>query len=393
MLRRMHIDVPVSVRNQTSGDVFRLILARRAATKAEIAQATGLASSTVTHALNRLIGDGYIAKEVGLARRDAARGRPSDVFRPIPTGRHTAAIDFGHGHIRVALGNDLGDALGETVVPMNVDIEANEAMDVGADCVRDLKSKYRVADLSCVVAGIPGPLDQETGVVCSATILSSWVGLVPALELGNRLGAPVHVENDAALGAYGELVDGAGRGHQDFVYVKASHGIGAGLVLKGDLFKGAGGLAGEIGHTRLPNRNELCRCGNRGCLEAVISVDSITSQIIHTHPHLAAGVATIGDNNDPVTSRLLESAGRTLGAVLAPFCNLLNPSALILGGELGAHSIPLLEGVRLAINNDAQPAIAAGVSVLAAELGSRAELVGGLRLASLMVRTNLDLAI
>ena len=112
-------------------------------------------------------------------------------------------------------------------------------------------------------------MDQRTGTVRSPTILSSWVGLAPAQELEERVGVPVHVENDAVLGAYGERQLGAGRDHSDFLYVKASGGIGASMVLDGAVYAGAYGLAGEIGHTQLPGHTELCRCGNRGCLEAV----------------------------------------------------------------------------------------------------------------------------
>lgn len=94
----------------------------------------------------------------------------------------------------------------------------------------------------------------------------------------------VHAENDAFLGAYGELRHGAGRGLEEFLYVKVSHGIGACPVINGRPYHGATGIAGEIGHTRLTAESELCRCGQRGCLEAVVSIDTVRQQVAHSHP-------------------------------------------------------------------------------------------------------------
>ncbi len=243
---------------------------------------------------------------------------------------------------------------------------------------------HGITDIDRVAAGIPGPLDRRTGLVRSATILSGWVGLAPAAELERRLGLPVRAENDAFLGAYGELKRGAGRDIGDFVYVKVSHGIGASPVIGGEPYPGAIGLAGEIGHTQLTGRTEQCRCGNRGCLEAVISVDTIRSQIAHTHPGSDLDVDTISLTSfeDPVTDRILSEAGWMLGEVLSDVCNLLNPNALVLGGELGTAGPSLIEGVVSSIRRHAQPATADAVDVLPAQLGTAAELTGALEMAA-----------
>ena len=97
--------------------------------------------------------------------------------------------------------------------------------------------------------------------------------------MDRRLGLPVQVENDANLGALAEFVWGSGRGHSDVVYIKLSSGIGAGLLLAGRLHEGAGGTAGEIGHTPAQNGTAICRCGSRGCLETVASARAIAEQL------------------------------------------------------------------------------------------------------------------
>lgn len=130
----------------------------------------------------------------------------------------------------------------------------------------------------------------------------------------------------------------------------------------------------------------MCRCGNRGCLETVVSVSALAAQIAHTHPGVVSGPRFLPQVDDPVTERILDGAGRTLGGVLASFCNLLNPSALIVGGELGTTSTgAFVAGVATAVRQHAQPAIAAGLVILPAGLGTRAELLGALRLATTLV--------
>ena len=132
---------------------------------------------------------------------------------------------------------------------------------------------------------------------------------------------------------------------------------------------------------------ELCRCGNRGCLEAVVSVSSIRTQLAHTHPHADAETLRLDQADDPITRRILDDAGRLLGEVLSVLCNLLNPAALIIGGELGSCGSPLLEGVTATVQRNAQPAIALSMDILPAQLGSDAELVGAAMMAASLART------
>jgi len=374
-------------RDRVREELFQLIRSRGDATRTDLVEMTGLSRSTVNHAVVRLLAEGRVAEAENQAEGPGSgSGRPSTRLRVVASGGSVAAIDFGHNHIHVAVGDALGRPLGEQRVDIDVDLRAGEAMDLAAELLAELGREHCVDRLSTLVAGIPGPVDNKTGLVRSSTILSSWVGLAPVEELERRIGAPisVHVENDAVLGAYGELKVGAGRHHPSFLYIKASHGIGASLVIDGVPWKGSTGIACEIGHTYLAGRTELCRCGNRGCLEAVVSVQALLAQVAHTHPNADADSVTFAALDDATTHRLLNEAGRILGGVLADVCNLLNPGALIIGGELGAAGSPLLEGVESSVGRYAQPAISAAVEILPASLGIRAELTGALHLASML---------
>lgn len=372
-----------AARDRTRSDLYRRIRAGEQVTRGELVDATGLARSTVNSAVSRLLSDGLITEtEVELKGPGSGSGRPAVQLRAKSSGDPVGGIDFGHSHVRVAVADALGRPIGQAYERLDVDLEAAAAMDLAAELMAALTVEFDIRNLARVVAGVPGPVDVRTGLVRSPTILSSWVDLNPVDELRMRLDVPIRVENDAVLGAIGELAHGAGRYFEHFLYVKASHGIGASIVINRQPFHGSTGLAGEIGHTPLPGRSELCRCGNRGCLEAVVSVEAIRDQIAHTHPNLAVENISLTTPSDSITVRILDEAGRTLGGVLADLCNLLNPEAVIVGGEIGAAGDAVFSGLRAAIDRHAQPATAGALEVLPAALGVDAELTGALHLAA-----------
>ena len=376
-----------SLRDRTRDEVFALIRDSRDLTRSALVDLTGLPSSTVGHAVARLLAEGRIVESAAEAKGPGSgSGRPGSILNAVASATRTGAIDFGHRHLGVALGDDTGNVLEEITVALNVDRSPARGLDEAARLLRELCDRNQVSRLACVVAGVPGPIEESTGLVCSTTTLSNWAGMSPARELEERLGVRALVRNDASVGALGELHHGSGRGHRDFLYIKASHGIGAGLVVDGRLYQGGTGFAGEIGHIIIAGRPELCRCGNRGCLEAVISVPSVREQLGHTHPHLDPDSIDLATLDDPISARILNEAGRSLGAVLAGLCDLFNPTALIIGGELGCSGRPLIDGVRASVNRFAQPATSSAVHVLAAGLGRRAELVGAAQLASSLAR-------
>lgn len=372
-----------SVRNRTRDDLYNLISTREELTRPDLVALTGMSRSTVNNAIGRLLEEGRIVEtDAEVKGHGSGSGRPATRLVAVASGAPVGGIDFGHTHIRVAVADSLGRPLGERTVEVDVDLRASESMQVAAALMSELRMEHSLDSLACVVAGIPGPLDRASGLVRSPTILSGWVQLAPAVELQRLLNVPVRVENDALLGSFGELIRGGGRDHENFLYVKASGGIGASVIIDRKPYRGATGLAGEIGHTSLAGRTEACRCGNQGCLEAVVSVQQVRERILVSHPGIdPAGIDLRGDG-DEVTGRILNEAGRTLGGVLSTLCDLLNPSAVIVGGELGESNHRFIDGIAESVERYSQPATAASIQVKAAELGVRAELVGALEMAA-----------
>ena len=363
--------------------VFDVVREHGTITRAEVSALTGLSRSAVSNLVTELVDAGRIVERAGPAKGPGSgSGRPSLVLAPVLPNGVLLAIDFGHNHVRVAAAGMAGDIRAERIAELDVDTNAARAMDRCADLVTAVLADAG-ADQDAVLAaaaGIPGPLDNTPDrKVRSPTILADWIELSPAAELERRIGHPVAIDNDANLGALGELRFGAGRGAGDFIYVKASHGIGASIVLGGQPYRGSSGIAGEIGHTQIPGVVQWCRCGNRGCLETTVSIDIIRAELGRLRP---ASIDPALAANDPVARRILAEAGRTIGRVIADLCNCLNPAAVILGGELGEYGTAVTDGLRDSIDRYSQPATSDAVTVLAAQNGRRAELLGALALAA-----------
>jgi predicted NBD/HSP70 family sugar kinase len=203
-----------------------------------------------------------------------------------------------------------------------------------------------------------------------------------AVAAAERLGVPVSVQNDANLGSLGEAEYGAGRGHGSLVYVKLEHSVGVGLVINGRLHTGASGFAGELGHVQVRDDGELCACGGRGCLAAIVG-SSLQDFVQRSYEERLAlpQVLALAAEREPAVRRVFADLGRMAGRPLASFCTMFDPSAVILGGSLGAAGQYVLDGIRESIDRHAAPVVADSVVVIPGELGDRAELLGGAALA------------
>jgi predicted NBD/HSP70 family sugar kinase len=193
-----------------------------------------------------------------------------------------------------------------------------------------------------------------------------------------RLGVPVELENDANVGALGEKVFGAARGVDDLVYVRVSAGIGAGLILGGRPYRGFGGVAGEIGHVLADPAGPICRCGNRGCLEAVASPPAVAALLERStgEPVGVRRLLELLEAGDRDARRAVGDAGEAVGRALSMLVNVLNPELVVVGGDLAPAGAVLLEPIRAAIERHGVAPAAGAVRVTAGTLGDRAEVLG-----------------
>jgi predicted NBD/HSP70 family sugar kinase len=356
------------------------------ASRTDLVRITGLSRTTITTLVGDLQERGLVVEQEDNADRPErpGRGRPPVLLRLAPSAGAALGVDFGHRHLRVAIADLSSTVLAERRIDVDVDAAAATALDAAAELVEEVLREAGVDRAQVVGAGmgLPGPIDRRTGTVGSSVILPGWAGLKAAEELSRRIDFHVEVDNDANLGALAECSLGAGRGMQDVVYVKVSSGIGAGLVLGGRVHHGATGIAGEIGHVQVRADGAVCRCGNRGCLETVASGPALLSVLRPAHGEqlTIGGMLELAAAGDLGTQRVINDAGRSIGHALGDLCNSLNPSAIVVGGDVSAAGTPLLDGIREAVDRYAQPGAADAVTVTRGVLGERAEVLGALTL-------------
>ncbi|WP_028645361.1 ROK family transcriptional regulator [Nocardioides sp. URHA0020] len=352
--------------------------------RADLARGTGLSRTTISSLVTDLIGTGDVVETADRGRpHKGGSGRPPHlVALSTPLGA-VAGVDIGHGHLRVAVADRSGRVLAEDTDSLDVDEHGVDALDRAARMVRAGLAAAGVerADLRAVGMCVPAPLDRRSARIRTG-IMPGWRHLSPGDELHRRLDVPVFADNDANLGALAELSHGAARGIADVLYVKVASGLGAGIVLGGRLHRGATGIAGEIGHVQVGEDGQVCRCGNRGCLETEASAPRLLAvlQPAYDEQLSVRSVLALDAAGDAGVRRVLSDAGRSVGRALADLCNSLNPEAIVLGGSLGT-SPSLATGVRAAVDRYAQPDTAAAVRVVAGELGARAEVLGAVSLA------------
>lgn len=352
------------------------------ASRGELVRATGLSRTTVGSVVGELLERGLVIEEAPVA--DRGRGRPSARLRLDAAAGAAVGIDFGHAHLSVAVADLSSCVLGERSVGIDVDHDACDAIEAAVALVDEVLGETEIGRERVVGAGLglPGPIDARTGTVGSSVILPGWAGVNARDALAERLALPVVVDNDANLGARAEAAFGAGRGCSDFVYVKVASGIGAGLFLGGRVHTGATGFAGELGHVQVTTGGAVCRCGNRGCLESQAAVPALLELLRPAHgDDLDANeLVRLVEAGDPGARRVVNDAGRALGRVLADLCNVLDPEAIVVGGDLAAAGAPLLDGITDSVARYALPGSARTLRVLAGELGRRAEVLGALAL-------------
>jgi predicted NBD/HSP70 family sugar kinase len=330
------------------------------AARAQVVRDTRLSRATVSKLVGELQSDGLVAQRPSPSGGRA--GRPESLLAISPELRTVGGIDFGHGCVWVAIADLEGTILAQARHELDVDNEPRAAIELAVAELRRIgRGAERLLGLGAAISA-PVRRDGEGRVGFeSGAILPGWRSVSLGTELHERLGVPVHVGNDANLGALAEVRGGAGRGAANVVYLMLSSGIGAGLILDGTLFTGHSGMTGELGHVVVDPDGALCRCGHRGCLETV------------------AGARAVRARADE--ARAIADAGRAVGRVAGAVCNIVNPELVIVGGELIVAGEALVDGVRAGVRETAIDPVWRDVSVVAAQLGDQAELLGAVGLA------------
>ena len=362
-----------------AGELLQHLRDGRPRTKAELAQLSSLARSTISARLDALVATGLL-RPVGEAA--STGGRPPTRFALDTTARAVLGVDLGASHTAVAVIDLTGAVRAEVSVASDIADGPRPVLDRVVELARTLLDELdmSLADVTGVGIGVPGPVEHSSGRPVHPPIMPGWHEFDIPGHLNAHVAGPVLVDNDVNILALGEHV-GEWSGEDHILYVKVATGIGAGIITHRQLVRGAVGTAGDIGHVRVVESDEqavVCRCGNVGCLEAVAAGPAVAAVLREqgVEAHGSQDVVAAVLSGDAAAGRAVRQAGRAIGGVLATCVNLFNPSVIVLGGTLSGAGEHLVAGVREVVYQRSLPLATKDLTVVAASGGDRAALIG-----------------
>jgi predicted NBD/HSP70 family sugar kinase len=362
----------------SAGQILQMIRSGQVSTRRELLELTGLSRSTLTLRLSQLYAAGYLRSE---GQRAGNIGRPSGILTFDETGKLILVADLGATHARMALTDAAGTVIRETTQELNIEDGPQRVLGTVRRTFRAMvdESDHDMGDVCGIGVGVPGPVEFETGRVRNPPMMPGWHDHPIAQNLADDFGTPVFVDNDANLMGLGEqrlVYPDVG----SLLFVKVGTGIGSGIILRGRPERGNAGGAGDIGHIRLrgPAEPAPCACGGSGCLAVYASGGALARQLTAEGipTRTARDVVTLVEAGRAEAITLVGVAGRLLGEVLATAVALLNPAALIIGGDIAETHEHFLNGVRTLLYERTVPRATRDLLITTSALGDRAGIEG-----------------
>jgi glucokinase-like ROK family protein len=365
--------------------------------RAQIAQSLDLSRSTVSAIVDQLVRDGLVVEGgAGLSRG----GRRPIVLDINPDAGRVVGVDIGATHLYILVADLLGRIVGAFESRISISDGPDQCLRQAINGVERALGQAGVGieAVSGLAVGVPGPVILEAGMVQAPPIMPGWDGYPIRQRFLDHwpLTIPVSVDNDADLGALGEWAYGAGRGVDHLAYIKVGTGIGCGVLINGQVYHGARGTAGEIGHITISEDGPPCTCGNYGCLEVMASGRAIAqraqlavragqgtrlAEVSPVEALTARDVAAFAQQGDAVAQQFLADAGRYVGIAVASLINLLNPSLVIVGGGVARSGDLLLDPVRTTVRERSLRSSYQSARIVPAALGERSTAMGAVALA------------
>jgi glucokinase-like ROK family protein len=380
--------------NAHQARLLRLLRDDGPRSRAELGDAVELSRSRLAVELDRLADLGLVER-AGLA---ASRGgRRSSIVR-IAQDTRFLGIDIGATSIDVAVTDGELRVLSRESEPVDVRQGPEVVIGRALEMVGKLRADGAGHGFAGAGAGVPGPVSYAEGMPVSPPLMPGWNHFPVRDAFAAELGCPVLVDNDVNIMALGEKHAGIARSVDDFLFVKIGTGIGCGIVVGGEVYRGVSGSAGDIGHIRVDDSGPLCTCGNTGCLEAffggtALARDALAAARSDRSPELAAllerggtltaaDVAAAASAGDPVSVSMIRDGGRRVGQVLAGLVSFFNPGLVVIGGGVAGIGHALLAEIRGVVYRRSLPLATGNMPIVLSELGGEAGVVGAARLIS-----------
>ncbi len=355
----------------------------------ELSRELGLTRAAITAIVGDLIKAGLVRETNG----QFSRGRRAIALEINPQGGLVVGVDIGATHVTLVLADYLAHVMDEVEASLDIFQGPQVCLPFVDQFLRSWLNELGInlAQITAIGVGVPGPIVTDAGMVSGPPIMPGW-DLFPIREwLEKAWGCPVTLGNDAEFGALGEWAFGAGRGVDNLVYIKVGTGIGAGLLIDGQIYRGTTGCAGEIGHVTIEENGPLCTCGNRGCLEALAGGRAIAqkaifaikagarttlSELQSVEAISAMDVIAAARKGDHLSQKLVQEAGYYLGTALANLINLFNPTKIVIGGGVAQVGDLLLDPVRKVAKQRSLKVASQAVTITSAVLGKRSSAMG-----------------
>lgn len=367
----------------------------------QLAKKLSLSATTITNLVDELLEQGILNEcESQTSLEGRGVGRPRSAICLVNDSRYAIGVHMRVGIFRVTILDLLGHVVSFREKEFSSDSPARTVMEDIASTIEEIIANCGIerSKILGVGVGASGLVDYRSGV----NLLASNFGWrdVPMREwLHDLLQLPVVIDNNVRCMALGEAMFGAGRGIKSLAFIYGRFGVGAGIVVDGKVFRGSGLGAGEIGHTIiLPQFGPLCRCGQHGCLEPLVSEPSLVYQAemaADQHPNSLLAL-TMRDTSikrpikrlfvaakegDPWARQLIETSADYLGIALANLVNLINPEMIILGGLFAEEQETILPIAREAMREHAFGGLGEKVRIQATAFGWQAGMIGAAALA------------
>ncbi|TGD88075.1 ROK family protein [Mycolicibacterium sp. CH28] len=361
----------------TAGDVFALIRDGVATTRTDVREMTGLSRTAVGARVSALARRGLVSEgEEG----PSTGGRPPALLRFNAEAGVVLSAAIGRSRTRLAVCNLAGDIHALTDIDSEIRIGPDDLM---PDLVKRLEvlldeNGRDAGDVLGVGVSLPGTVDQQRGCSLAAPVMSGWDGVPLEPYFRKLTSAPIVLDNDTNVLALSERRGGL-KAYDDLLLIKASTGLGAGIVSGGVLQRGALGAAGEFGHNKTAAAaGLLCRCGDTGCLEAIAGGWALVRTLREQGRPVnhIRDVVELANHGDGEVRRLLRESGRHVGEVIAAAVNLLNPAVLVIGGDMsGAYDV-FVAGLRETLYGNATALATRHLQVVPSTYGDKAGNIG-----------------
>jgi len=359
----------------SAGDIYGLIRAAGATTRAELGELTGLSRTAVAARVAALAAQGLVTER---EQAPSTGGRPAALLTFNADAGVVLAAAIGRSRTRLAVCNLAGEILAAGDIDQEIGIGPDELMPDVVKRLDVLLEGHRGVRIHGVGLCLPGTVDQQRGCSLDSPIMSGWDGVPLAPYFADLTDAPVILDNDVNVIALAER-RGDRQVVDDVLVIKASTGLGAGIIAGGSLQRGAVQAAGEFGHNKTPAADGVpCRCGDTGCLEAVAGGWALVRAL--TQQGRAVGhirdVVELANGGDAEARRLIRDSGRHVGEVLAGAVNLLNPALLVVAGDMARAYDIFVAGLRETLYGNATALATRVLHVVPTTYGDQSGVIG-----------------